>query len=159
MLCQSDACVGEVVDAPTAQGKARSLVLLAVPAMEAVIVRATTTTPPTPKRNKMGNKEWVEGQTEAYPGWASIIRYIDKQLSDIDPDYKVLQIKEKFGGLRYYYVTDHQNYKEMQKIVTDAENESFRTCDNCGTKENVETKPNDRGWVRTLCGECRNKEE
>lgn len=104
----------------------------------------------------MANKDWVDGQAEAYPGWASIIRYVDKQLGDIDPDYKVNQIKEKFGGLRYYFLSDSDGFELMNEIVTVAEKESFRTCENCGTKENVATKA-DNSWIKTLCKKCRSE--
>jgi hypothetical protein len=37
------------------------------------------------------------------PGWYPIIVALDAHLATIDPDYVVHQVKEKFGGLRYYY--------------------------------------------------------
>lgn len=39
-------------------------------------------------------------------GWYPLLVALDKELAAIDPDYQVLQVKEKFGGLRYYYGLD-----------------------------------------------------
>ena len=36
------------------------------------------------------------------PGWYPILARLDTQLAAIDPAYVVHQVKEKFGGLRYY---------------------------------------------------------
>jgi hypothetical protein len=36
------------------------------------------------------------------PGWYPILVHLDTQLAAIDPGYVVHQVKEKFGGLRYY---------------------------------------------------------
>lgn len=35
-------------------------------------------------------------------GWYQIVVDCDKELIKIDPHYQIFQIKEKFGGLRYY---------------------------------------------------------
>jgi len=62
------------------------------------------------------------------------------------------QVKEKFGGLRFYMTTSTD---EMDKLVDLAEEESYKTCEQCGTKDNVNT--NNEGWMVTLCDKCRNK--
>jgi hypothetical protein len=36
------------------------------------------------------------------PGWYPILARLDTRLANIDPGYVVHQVKEKFGGLRYY---------------------------------------------------------
>lgn len=36
-------------------------------------------------------------------GWYSIIVQLNKELTELDPDYEVHQVKEKFGSLRYYF--------------------------------------------------------
>ena len=58
----------------------------------------------------------------------------------------VAQIKEKFGGLRFYY-DGGDDY--IRGLATMAEVVADRTCEECG-------KPGHRrsgGWVRTLCDE------
>jgi hypothetical protein len=58
------------------------------------------------------------------------------------------QIKEKFGGLRFYYSGGD---KTIYGMVSLAESLSYRICETCGsTKEIGQTM----GWITTLCKEC-----
>ncbi len=41
------------------------------------------------------------------PGWYPILARLNKRLEEFDPDYQVLQIKEKFGTLRIYLAARH----------------------------------------------------
>lgn len=60
----------------------------------------------------------------------------------------VAQVKEKFGGLRFY--TDHAGKAYYHDYVNPAMTESLRTCEECG--EPGTTKPRAGGfWVKTLC--------
>ena len=61
----------------------------------------------------------------------------------------ILQIKEKFAGLRFYleYETD-----EISKLIRTAEALSFKTCESCGTTDDVEQRGN--YWLVTRCSEC-----
>ena len=57
------------------------------------------------------------------------------------------QVKEKFGGLRFYldcYDDDH-----IQGMIQMAESMSYHICEECGNKG----KSRSNGWVRTLCDE------
>ena len=56
----------------------------------------------------------------------------------------VQQIKEKFGGLRFYYQGGDDHISGM---VTMAESWAGRTCETCGNKG----ERRGGGWVRTLC--------
>jgi len=58
----------------------------------------------------------------------------------------VLQIKEKFGGLRFYYSGGDASIDGMVRM---AESWASRSCEVCG-------KPGESrsgGWIRTLCDE------
>jgi len=57
------------------------------------------------------------------------------------------QVKEKFGGLRFYYMggDDH-----VAGLVDMAEEMSYKICERCGNPG----KPNKVGWIRTLCDKC-----
>ena len=73
-------------------------------------------------------------------GWKEIIRNTDEKLTFIDPDYKIAQIKEKFGGLCYYYDQSFESYDDirreiMEDIVRAAEYEASRTCELCGANK------------------------
>lgn len=91
-------------------------------------------------------------------GWLPIIERTCEKLSELDltEDFEAVQIKEKFGGLRFYtsYSTE-----EIHKIIDEAEEEALRTCEVCG--ENGEDKVCRRhgGWIKTLCDSCHEKRE
>ena len=36
------------------------------------------------------------------PGWDDLLLQLDSTVGALDPDYKILQAKEKFGALRVY---------------------------------------------------------
>lgn len=57
---------------------------------------------------------------------------------------KVAQIKEKFGGLRFYYDGGDDHISGMVRM---AESWAGRSCEECG---NVGTSRNG-GWIKTLC--------
>jgi len=66
--------------------------------------------------------------------------------SEVVPQVVVAQIKEKFGGLRFYYDGGDDR---IQGMVSMAESWADKTCETCG-------KPGTRrsgGWIRTLCDE------
>lgn len=60
----------------------------------------------------------------------------------------VTQVKEKFGGLRFY-VNFHT--EELMEMINRAENESYLICETCGSRENVGRKG---GWIETICYDC-----
>ena len=67
------------------------------------------------------------------PGWWQLISLCDKELSDIDNNYVILQIKEKFGGLRYYFETsDHKLREKMDSVVVRYEKACAITCEETG---------------------------
>ena len=78
-------------------------------------------------------------------GWFKII---DELLEKIQSyNIKIIDIKEKFGGLRVY-TTPYD--EEAQEIINYYESLSYDTCERCG---NVgESRPT--GWIRTLCDRC-----
>lgn len=44
----------------------------------------------------------TRGSIQCGPGWYPLLVELDERLAEICPDYVVLQVKEKFGTLRYY---------------------------------------------------------
>lgn len=83
-------------------------------------------------------------------GWMPLIIELDKKLAELVPDYRIEQVKEKFGGLRYY--TDVPYDSEANKLIDQAEADSYRICENCG-KPGEQT--NSGGyWTKTLCPDC-----
>lgn len=88
---------------------------------------------------------------ECGPGWDKLI----------DPlialctlrKVKIVQIKEKFGGLRFY--VEYSN-PAIDRRITEAEKQSFNICEMCGEPGEL-LKNND--WLKTLCALHTNKLE
>jgi hypothetical protein len=67
--------------------------------------------------------------------------------------FEVLQVKEKFGGLRFY-VNCRRNEAIRQRIGI-ALDKSFHTCEICGQPET----PREARCIKTLCDEHASGEE
>lgn len=71
------------------------------------------------------------------------------------PQVVAEQIKEKFGGLRFY--TNGDISDKQRGIILFAEYMSYSTCMNCGINQTVKRRGNS-GWVHYYCDECEAKE-
>jgi len=80
--------------------------------------------------------DWCNARAEKYP------ELCYKPVEQV----VITQIKEKFGGLRFYYDGGNDIISGM---VTMAEAWADRTCEECGKPG----KSRSGGWVRTLCDE------
>ena len=91
---------------------------------------------------------------EVGEGWNTIVLECHRQLKHLDSEYKIFQIKEKFGGLRYYFestFTDNEiTYEIMCYAVEEAEARCARTCEVCGADGILRIN---NGWYKTLCDE------
>ena len=89
-------------------------------------------------------------------GWYHIINplfdYIENYNKE-NPNNKIVvqQVKEKFGELRFY--VSHMN-KTLSDMIDKAEEESWETCESCGSKDNVIHTDH---WIWTVCKECLKK--
>lgn len=88
-------------------------------------------------------------------GWGNIVRNVLKRISELtspdmdDENYpSVLQVKEKFGGLRLYA---SNTTEEMENEIGKAEKESCVTCESCGKEGEIKSV---RGWYKCLCEKC-----
>ena len=82
-------------------------------------------------------------------GWASLVNKVFEKLETLIGNVKVIQVKEKFGGLRVY--TDVFN-EDLDKFIIEVERESFTICEECGKSGHLR----DGGWYKTLCDEHAN---
>ena len=90
-------------------------------------------------------------------GWEPIIRKLSEKIlteyltwpSEQQALFQVVQIKEKFGGLRYYY--DGEHTEAINQAIHDAETASYCTCELCGAPGE---RVNVTGWIQTLCHAC-----
>jgi uncharacterized Zn finger protein (UPF0148 family) len=91
-------------------------------------------------------------------GWADIIEDIAAKIAEIDTDNRAvaLQVKEKFGGLRFYWTVsdatddDKALIKEIRQIVNAGAVLASQTCEVCGRPGRL----NYSGWRKTLCSFC-----
>lgn len=88
---------------------------------------------------------------EVGDGWYDLI---DKLCADImaenpDENFRAAQVKEKFGGLRFY---TYGGNEAINKLIDKAENDSYAICEDCGSCENVTSEG---AWITTLCSACR----
>lgn len=91
-------------------------------------------------------------------GWDELIGTLCARLGTILAEtpagiIELRQIKEKFGGLRFYYElrnVDKLHAAQIAVATQQAEQASFGICEACG-------KPGtrrDTGWICTLCDRC-----
>lgn len=78
-------------------------------------------------------------------GWLQIIADLIEELLAAGWDKQIKQIKEKFGGLRFYIGSGSE---EIWDIIGKYERLSYETCEECGEQGELR---NDLGWWRTLC--------
>lgn len=117
------------------------------------------------KRMEERFPKMLSGQYSGFavgPGWWPILESLFNQIQhyvdwrqeqkekygrgDGCPDVIVEQIKEKFGGLRFYYQGGDATIDGMVRM---AESWAGASCEKCGA-------PGERrsgGWIRTLCDE------
>lgn len=77
-------------------------------------------------------------------GWSEIIN----NLYDAKPKgVRVTQVKEKFGGLRFYAEREPQWYYDL---ISFYEDKSYCVCEKCGKKGSCRS---DLSWILTLCDE------
>jgi len=98
------------------------------------------------------------GSPMCYPkGWDSIIWDLLNEINVLMKKYNtdrhvinIVDIKEKFGTLRFYYDSSgsEEFYNAVDEAVNWAEKMSAVTCDKCGSKG--ETR-DDNSWYVTLC--------
>ena len=84
-------------------------------------------------------------------GWHKLLDECCAKIMARNPSehFQAEQVKEKFGGLRFYVSGTSQ---EIDDIIDAAERESYETCERCGSKDDVESKGS---WTKTLCKKCR----
>jgi len=87
---------------------------------------------------------------ECGDGWFNLIRDLSAKIMSAEGGDKVevMQVKEKFGGLRYYVdnTTD-----EIDVIIRHFENEAELTCEDCGSVGKIKSY---KGWLTCLCDNC-----
>lgn len=86
---------------------------------------------------------------ECMDGWFSIIYELSEKISKLDPECVALQVKEKFGGLRFY---TSPTTNEVNNLINEYGNKSYKICERCGTEDGV--KQRGGGWIHNFCDFC-----
>jgi hypothetical protein len=94
-----------------------------------------------------GNKVTDSDFFQVSLGWNLIIKNLIQDLIRLGWNKEVIQVKEKFGGLRFYI---NEGTDEIHQRIGEAELESMKTCEITGRPGKIRT---DIGWYRTLCDE------
>lgn len=85
-------------------------------------------------------------------GWVGIIEDFLKGMDQLGPwNHEIVQLKEKFGGLRIYL---GDSTAEREELVRLAEIRADRTCEWCGAPGTVDSAFH---WLLTLCEPCKAK--
>ena len=83
-------------------------------------------------------------------GWFPILEKLFEDIQKLNPpeEFEIIQVKEKFGGLRVYanYSSD-----EIEKLIDEACEKASKTCEVCGKEAVLCTN---KGWLKTVCPEC-----
>jgi len=96
---------------------------------------------------------------ECGEGWYILLKTLLRSIEwHLDPEhtfprkerlpFEIIQIKESFGGLRFYYSGGDDRIMGMVNL---AESLSYEICETCGSTKNVKQTP---GWITTLCEDC-----
>lgn len=111
-------------------------------------------------------------KTEAYPkpqepyelfgiecgdGWKELIKPLFEWIENYNKDHEdnpivIEQVKEKFGGLRFYVSYEPD---ELSEMIRKAEEDSYGICETCGSKIDV---GHTSGWIQTICRKCIQKQ-
>lgn len=93
--------------------------------------------------NPIVNSDFFEVES----GWFPLIKELITDLVELGWNKEICQVKEKFGGLRFYI---NEGSDEIFNRIIKAETESLTICEISGKVGELRT---DIGWFRTLSDE------
>ena|ERR1700686_4797620 len=85
-------------------------------------------------------------------GWSGLVNRAYDWLAENKPDIRVVQVKEKFGGLRIYVSEAGARF-----ALDELETESFTVCEDCGKPGSLATIGH--CWLVTVCDTCMTKRD
>ena len=93
------------------------------------------------------------------PGWYGLVKELIEGAIAAGWDRQICQVKEKFGGLRFYHggvqAEEERDSHMAMGAIQQAEEMSFHVCEECGASAELRQS----GWFRTLCDECWTEEQ
>jgi hypothetical protein len=90
------------------------------------------------------------------PGWHPVLLRLHEQLGAVCPDYRVVDVKEKFGGLRVYIETAEGSPRgPLTSLIRAAEADASVLCEFCGAPGRARSRGDaPAGWIKTVCDRC-----
>lgn len=93
-------------------------------------------------------------------GWMPLVHHLSHDLAKYP--IQVVQVKEKFGGLRFYIDLaediDHWGvigptaFEDVHNLISEAEARSYKVCELCGAESGYgQIRGN---WIKTSCAGC-----
>lgn len=70
------------------------------------------------KSNPKNNESYLAKCKEVLAEWADVLQEAHDKILEVDPNYNIIQIKNKFGGLRFYIDSE---VPQAYDIVAEAE--------------------------------------
>ncbi|MFF3277225.1 hypothetical protein ACFYWU_40845 [Streptomyces chrestomyceticus] len=97
------------------------------------------------------------------PGWAELLDQLHRDLSALDPTYRVEEFGTQLGGLRVTVADRFEagefdgEYADQAAALTDAaETASEHTCEACGATGRIRFRGDGAGMrMQSLCEDCR----
>jgi hypothetical protein len=83
-------------------------------------------------------------------GWYPLIQELIDRLNELPEEIEVLQVKEKFAGLRFYVSGASE---KANNIISLYETYSYHICEHCGEFWTAKERVN-HGWWKTLDDKC-----
>ena len=100
----------------------------------------------------MTNYEWLD----LIPyGWQKCAKEMIDKCIAIDPSYRIIDLKEKWGEMRVYSECNTTKWEEIDKIERHYQDISATLCCNCGHQATKLSKP----WILPWCDDCGIEEE
>ncbi len=96
---------------------------------------------------------WIDCEA----GWYHLIIELHEHLLDLDPNYVVQQIKQKYGALRYYAgssISDPVVQERFSALVDVAERFSKSVCEVCGEQARLSVSDDPEPAYKTICADC-----
>lgn len=97
---------------------------------------------------------------ECGEGWYELIKECSAKIEAVNEKLSepitAAQVKEKFGGLRFYINScqsecSDETWKEVRDAIEVAEKKSYVTCEHCGNTGKTQAV---HRWMYTLCDTC-----
>lgn len=92
-------------------------------------------------------KKWNDKVNDEDHEWTAFADREEREIPEPVPQVVAIQVKEKFGGLRFYYSGGDDTIRGAVRM---AEAMSYDTCEVCGSPGKL---TNNKGWYHTACKE------